>query len=106
MNYPTLSDLNNESIVPPLGARRAPDIGPVAVMVSCEPDIRLIKSNTKVPKATPFFTSTLITPDGCDKGTSVAGPFIGAPYATMLLESLIGRRTRHGGVGSGTLNSR
>jgi len=89
MNYPTWSDLNSESIVPPLGARRAPDIGSVAVMVSCEPDFNYIKSIAAKPKSLPFFTSTLMTPGECDEGICVAGPFIGAPYATMLLESLI-----------------
>ena len=91
MNYPTWSDLNNESIVPPLGARRAPDIGPVAVMVSCEPDIRLIKTDIANPDIKPFFHSTLMTPDACDKGICYAGPFIGSPYAVMLLESLIAK---------------
>jgi purine-nucleoside phosphorylase len=91
MTYPTWSDLDNESIVPPLGSRRAPDIGPVAVMACCEPDIRLIKANIANPNVKPFFTSTLITPAKSDKGICVAGPFIGAPYATMLLESLIAK---------------
>ncbi len=91
MNYPTWSDLNNESIVPPLGARRANDIGSVAVMVSCQPDINLIKANTVNPENAPFFMSTLMTPDGCDKGICVVGPFIGAPYAAMLLDSLIAK---------------
>ncbi|MBW2653851.1 MAG: nucleoside phosphorylase [Deltaproteobacteria bacterium] len=91
MNYPTWSDLNNDAIVPPLGARRAPDIGSVAVMVSCEPDINFIKSTAVSPEVSPFFMSTLMTPDVCDKGFCVAGPFIGAPYAVMLLESLIAK---------------
>ncbi|MCK5695022.1 MAG: nucleoside phosphorylase [Desulfobacula sp.] len=91
MNYPTWSDLNNESIVPPLGARRANDIGSVAVMVSCQPDINLIKSNAVNPKSSLFFMSTLMTSDGCDKGICVVGPFIGAPYAAMLLDSLIAK---------------
>lgn len=91
MNYPTWSDLNNEAIVPPLGARKAPDIGSVAIMISCEPDIRLITSKTLNPKVSPFFMSTLITPDERDKGICIAGPFIGAPYAVMLLESLIAK---------------
>ncbi|MBU8910759.1 MAG: nucleoside phosphorylase [Desulfobacterales bacterium] len=91
MNYPTWSDLDSESIVPPLGARRAPDIGSVAVMVSCRPDINLIKSNIANPKVLPFFTSSLMIPEMCDKGTCIAGPFIGAPYGAMLIESLIAR---------------
>lgn len=91
MNYPTWSDLNNESIVPPMGSYRSHDVGSVAVMVSCEPDIRLIKSNAVISKAVPFFTSTLMTLNGSHKGTCIAGPFIGAPYAAMLLESLIAK---------------
>lgn len=91
MSYPTLSDLNNDSIIPPMGARRSPDIGPVAVMVSCEPDFKLITSLAATPKAMSFFTSTLMTTAGCDKGISIVGPFIGAPYGAMLLESLIAR---------------
>lgn len=90
MNYPTWSDLDNESIIPPLGARRADDIGSVAIMVSCQPDINLIKSNIANPRVVPLFTSTLMT-SGRDKGICVAGPFIGAPYGAMLLESLIAK---------------
>ncbi len=91
MNYPTWSDLSDESLIPPLGARQVPDIGPVALMVSCEPDIRLITAAMDHPVTVPFFNSTLITHIKGDKGISVAGPFIGAPYAAMLLESLITR---------------
>ena len=90
MNYPTWSDLNNESVIPPLGARRAPQAGSVAVLVSCEPDFKMIRSSFASQKVQPFFTSTLIIP-GDDKGICIAGPFIGAPYAAMILESLIAR---------------
>jgi len=91
MNYPTWSDLSNESIVPPFGAGRPQDLGPVALMASCEPDLRLIRARLANPKVKPFFTSTLMTPGKCDKGICVAGPFMGAPYAVMLLESLVAR---------------
>lgn len=91
MNYPTWSDLSSESIVPPLGARRAPDLGPVAIMISCEPDLKLIRAGADNSPALPFFNGTLIPRVNRDKGFSMAGPFIGAPYAVMLLESLIAR---------------
>jgi purine-nucleoside phosphorylase len=91
MNYPAWSDLNNSSVVPPLGARHAPDIGPVAVMASCEPDFKLIRSCHAVSKTGAFFTSTLITLQPPHEGICVTGPFLGAPYAVMLLESLIAR---------------
>ncbi len=89
MNYPTWSDLNNKSIVPPLGSRREPDIGSVGILVSCKPDINLIKSQIKISDESSFFNSTLITSKQGDKGICIAGPYIGAPYGSMLLESLI-----------------
>lgn len=87
MNYPTWSDLNSPSIVPPLGSRQAPDIGPAALMVSTEPDYRYISSNFGRFERQPFFTGSLMT----GEDISVAGPYIGAPYAVMLLESLIAK---------------
>ena len=94
MTYPTWSDLNNDAIVPPLGTRKAKDIGSVAVMISCEPDLKFIRSARSEATVTPFFISTLITPAGRDKGFCIAGPFIGAPYGVMLLESLIAKGAR------------
>ncbi|MCP3943705.1 MAG: nucleoside phosphorylase [Desulfobacteraceae bacterium] len=95
MNYPTWSDLNNESIVPPLGARLAPDVGSVAVLVSTEPDIRYLRITLEKPKTQGFFMGTLMTPEQDSGGISVAGPYIGAPYGVMLLESLIARGARN-----------
>ena len=89
MSYPNWSDLDNESIIPPLGARKAPDIAPVALMVSCEPDMRLISKSLEEPEWKSFFNSTLIMPP--EKDYSIAGPFIGAPYSVMMLESLIAK---------------
>ena len=89
MSYPTWSDLNSPSIVPPLGARQAPDIGPAALMVSTEPDLRYIRSQAGSLDSSPFFMGSLLTDS--DRGISVAGPYIGAPYGVMLLESLIAK---------------
>ncbi len=91
MNYPTWSDLNNDSIVPPLGARQAPDIGPVALLVSTEPDIRYLRTTLEKPKTQGFFMGSLMTPEKGLDGFCVAGPYIGAPYGVMLLESLIAK---------------
>lgn len=87
MSYPTWSDLNSPSIVPPLGARQAPDIGPAALMVSTDPDLRYISSNSGALERRSFFTGSIMTGDGI----SIAGPYIGAPYAVMLIESLIAK---------------
>ena len=89
MNSPTWLDLNSPSIVPPLGSRRAPNLDPVGLMISCGPDFRLAASFNKSSDKTHFFNSTLITCKDGDKGTAIVGPFIGAPYAVMLMESMI-----------------
>lgn len=92
MSYPTWSDLNSPSIVPPLGARTAPDIGPAAVMVSAAPDLKVITSSSGKFEVQPFFTGTLMTYG--HGGIAVAGPYIGAPYAVMLAESLMAKGAR------------
>lgn len=92
MSYPTWSDLSSPSIVPPLGARQAPEIGPAAVMVSTAPDLRTIASTAGKFDSESFFTGTLMTSG--HGGIAVAGPFIGAPYGVMILESLIARGAR------------
>jgi purine-nucleoside phosphorylase len=92
MNYPTWSDLNNDSIVPPLGARQAPDIGGAAILVSTEPDIRYLRTRLDKPKSQNFFMGTIMSPAmDSPAGMSIAGPYIGAPYGVMLLESLIAK---------------
>lgn len=91
MSYPTWSDPSDESIVPVLGARTAPGMETTAVMVSCAPDLKHIRANLTDPKIAPFFNSTLITPKGRDGGICITGPYIGSPYAAMLLESLIAK---------------
>jgi len=64
-------------------------------MVSTEPDLKMIRSGWTTAKEAPFFIGTLFTPDVCEKGISVTGPFIGAPYSVMLLESLIAKGAKH-----------
>ena len=95
MNYPTWSDLNDPSLIPPLGSRSAPDIGPAAVMVSTGPDMKQVEKRYPGAGENSFFISTLLVPDGDGKGLSFAGPYIGAPYGVMLLESLIAKGALH-----------
>ncbi len=77
-----------EAIVPPIWPGNAPKPGPFAIMVSTDPDRRRLCSRM-IPGAdsSPFFMSRLRVDAGA--GTAIAGPVIGAPYAVMLLESLI-----------------
>lgn len=137
MSFPTLSDLNSPPLVPPPGAGKAPDLSPLAVMVSTVPDVRYIKRSLGQPRSRPFFMGelfstpvapALVCPDrstqkndpgasmnnfeismenqgqGPDKkeipspvmGNTVSfvGPYMGAPYAVMMLETLIARGVR------------
>lgn len=132
MSLPTLSDRNSPSLVLPLGARKAPDIGELAVMVSTVPDVRYIKKSLGQPRSRSFFMGELFTAQkpsskassnqerqgiavgakenpsmakdvpekefgataGDEKTAVFAGPYIGAPYAVMLLESLIAQGAR------------
>lgn len=97
MISPTWSDPNNPPIVPPLGDRRAPDLGPVGILVSAEPDLKLFRSGLARkdqgirPKEHGFFLGSLMTEETHYPGISVAGPYIGAPLAVMLLESMVAR---------------
>ncbi len=91
MRYPTLSDLNSESLIPPLGARKAPDIGPAALLVSTGKDFSEIRSLLAQGESRPFFISTLLKVPSSGKGFCCSGPFIGSPYGVMLLESLIAK---------------
>ena len=89
MSYPTWSDLNSDSIVPPLGQGREKAVGPAALMVSTLPDMDLIRSGFQKWRCRPFFNSQRLVPETDPMGFCVTGPYMGAPYAVMLLESLI-----------------
>jgi uridine phosphorylase len=94
MSYPTSSDLNSPSIVPPLGKRKARSVGPAALMVSADPDMALIRQGFGTWQSRAFFNSSLLVKEDDPLGMSVAGPYIGAPYGVMLLESLIAKGAR------------
>lgn len=91
MSYPTSSDLNSPSIVPPLGKKKARSVGPAALMVSADPDMALIRQGFGKWQSRAFFNSSLLVKEDDPLGMSVAGPYIGAPYGVMLLESLIAK---------------
>ena len=76
------------AIVNPRKGKRSPDIGPVAVMVSSRLDMDLLVRELNIPK-NDFHQLSMSRLYNGPGGISVTGPFIGAPYATMLLEDLI-----------------
>ncbi len=88
MNYPTLSALNSESLVQVPQGPKPSDFSNVAVLISSDKDFNNIRSNSRKPVSSKFYLSTLFK----DKSNiAFAGPYIGAPYGVVLLESLIAK---------------
>jgi purine-nucleoside phosphorylase len=87
---------DNEAVITPQKRKGSPDIGPVAVMAATWPDLNHLCKHLGYSKdnCQRLFLSRLYF-DGKNSGKpSVAGPFVGAPYAVMLLENLIARGAR------------
>ena len=80
-----------DAIVKPVKSKNAPAIGPVAVMAATEMDLfflcDLFKYNRDDYRR--LFTSRLYAPQSSSVGACLTGPGIGAPYAAMMLETLI-----------------
>ena len=81
----------SDSIINPKRSNSAPEIGTVAVMVATEPDLFLLCSQLKLNKKTfrKLFISRLYFDKSMSPDISLTGPLVGAPYAAMLLETLI-----------------
>jgi uridine phosphorylase len=81
----------DDSIVKPGKAKGAPDLGPVAVMVSNQEDLNALRWQLDLGQdhVRNLFMSRLIVGKDLQKDLAVAGPIIGAPYATMVLETLV-----------------
>jgi len=81
----------DDPIVKPVVSGNTPKLGSVMALVSSGNVIRLVNNLLGITKDDyrPLFMSRL-HPDPTGKtGFSVAGPVVGAPYAVMLLETLI-----------------
>jgi len=63
-------------------------------MVSAAPDMGLIRQGFGKWQSRAFFNSSLLVKEDDPWGMSVTGPYIGAPYGVMLLESLIAKGAR------------
>ncbi|MDM8554140.1 nucleoside phosphorylase [Desulfococcaceae bacterium HSG7] len=92
MNYNNLFD-SDYAIVNPFKGKHAPDLGSVAVMVSAVSELHTIR-RLIIPQTDNYrrlYTSRLYLKPQTDVTSPVAvvGPYIGAPYAVMLIETLI-----------------
>ena len=81
----------NDAIVNPKKSKNAPDLGPVAVMAATRTDLLSLCELLKFDKNE--FLRLMISRLYFDRrrpdGISLTGPFVGAPYAVILLETLI-----------------
>lgn len=82
---------NTDAIVNPVKGKRVPHIGPVAVMAATRIDLAYLCDQFNIAEDDfhRLFLSRLYRPKSFRESFCVVGPFIGAPYAVMLLETLI-----------------
>jgi len=82
---------NNDAIIIPKKGKRSPQLGPVAVVVGTETDLTLLCNLLDLDKSKyqKLFTSRLYVSGQPGAAVSLIGPLIGAPYAVMVLETLI-----------------
>ncbi len=81
----------DDAIVRPVRGKRSPRLGPVAVMAATRPDLERICRLCGLAEGRryPLYISELAVPADPDGGVAVAGPVVGAPYAAMILETLL-----------------
>ncbi|MDI6688560.1 MAG: nucleoside phosphorylase [Desulfobacterales bacterium] len=81
----------HDAIVRPVRGKNSPQLGDYAVMAAGEPDLRMLcgKMNLEKDRFIKLFMSRLYVNDGQTENLALAGPFVGAPYAAMILETLI-----------------
>jgi len=79
------------AIVNPMRGTRPPDLGPVALIAATQADLELICGlHAGWQRAErPLYMSRLVCFANRGQRVSVVGPVIGAPYAALILESLI-----------------
>jgi len=78
-------------VVRPVKTRNTPELGPVSVMAATAPDYQLLKGlmGFEDQGSRHLYTANLAVGSGETAGMSLCGPFIGAPYGVMILETLI-----------------
>ena len=82
---------HNRPIVTPVKTDKTPDLGPLAVMAATPSDYKKLQAQFgfKNENIRSLFTASLAVGTDNIAGLSLCGPFIGAPYGAMILETLI-----------------
>jgi uridine phosphorylase len=81
----------DDAIINPVKRKSSKDLGPVAVMVCSGDDLDLLCSLMGFGEKdkSRFYNSSLYFNESDPEGIALIGPFIGAPYAVLLMETLI-----------------
>ena len=86
-----------DAIIQPMRGKHSPRLAPVAVLAATEPDLDALRRGLgfDAPDHRRLYISRLYTAAGREPDVCLAGPVVGAPYATMVAETLIawGART-------------
>jgi purine-nucleoside phosphorylase len=83
--------MKNTPIVKPVKGKYSPILPPVAVMVAPKPDLKLLLPALGLTQAKPrsLFIGNLYAGGDNPGRISLAGPFLGAPHAAMVMETLV-----------------
>jgi purine-nucleoside phosphorylase len=81
----------DEAIINPVKGKNAPNIGPVVVMASSQSDLDLLCETAKIDTeySKSLMMSKVYVAYNSAACFSAAGPVVGAPYAVMMMETLI-----------------
>jgi len=96
MNLPPSPGRSDAPIIHPMRTPGCPELGPLALLVSTQADLKTIQGTAPLEKASRSpLMSRLLLSGNRDHRVSVAGPMMGAPYAVALMETLVawGART-------------
>ena len=79
------------SVIRPVKTRNTPELGPVSVMAATTPDFQRLTCHLEFEDqgSQHLYTANLVVGSGRSAGMSLGGPFLGAPYGAMILETLI-----------------
>ena len=83
--------VKEDAIIIPKKGKRSPRLGPVAVIAGIETDLFQLCELFDLDSGAyqKLFISRLYPADPSSEGISLTGPVVGAPYAVMVLETLI-----------------
>lgn len=84
---------DDDAVICPSEGTADKDLGPLAVLVSSEADLKMLCRRFRIDGAhgIRLFNSRIHTVVSGTGAASLIGPMIGAPYAVMILEKLIAR---------------